>query len=238
MTGWTIGALTALLVLTACAQEPDFGRTTPGLIDRLDAAFISEPAGGSALPMTAAEAELRGLSANLLAPRAPAENDRLFGLTRMLDGPAPTALSGIGYYDALRAQRPASGEALIAAVAADADADTAQMERFVMVARQVTEADAARAQDLQAVPAGGDKARARVAENGRVIDDTGNALAARLGAYRIAFAHARADAPNAERLDVLEAALDRMGDQLAMMDRNALAHAVVVSDVRGGPSKS
>lgn len=247
--GLKIAGLLALVALGACAQEPDFGRARPALIERVDAAFVSGTANEPALPMTAAESELRGIAANLCIGRPLAENDHLFGLTKLLDGGRPPTTPSLGYYERLRARMPASGEALVDAIAADVDADTAAMERFAAISQTVVDADDARAQDLRPPPshdaaAAYDgpgafaKARARIAENGRIIDDTGNTLAARLVAYRTALGQVRLDAPVAERIRVLEAAIGRMGEQLALMDRNALAHAVVVNDLKSGPSKS
>jgi hypothetical protein len=236
MTGWKIAGALCLAALGACAQEPDFAAPRPGLVQRIDAAFNSATVNVPSLPMTGAERDLRSIAANLADGRPAPERDRTFALPAWIDAPAPAASSG--YYDRLRARRPATAVTLVDMIAADADADTAVMERFVTVAHVVVEDDGARLREMQAAPAGAADVCDRVGENGRIIDETGNILAARLADYRAALLHVRIDAPEAERLDVLEAAIDRMGDQLALMDRNALAHTVVVSDLKATGAKS
>ncbi|HEX7775649.1 MAG TPA: hypothetical protein VF449_03895 [Parvibaculum sp.] len=212
--GWKIAGALCFAALGACAQAPDFAAPRPGLVQRIDTIFASDTIAAPVLPMTAAERDLRGLAANLAVPTADADD-----------------------YQRLRARTGGSAEGLIDAIAADADTDTAGMERFAGISQTVVEADRMRARNLQTVPPGAAEVRARIGENGRIIEDTGNALAARLIAYRRALGRARIDAPDADRLAVLEGAIERMAAQLALMDRNALAHNVIVSDLNGGPSK-
>jgi hypothetical protein len=235
--GWKIASLLGATALAACAQEPDFGYAQPSLLDRFVVTASSTAIGEPALPMTVPETDLRGMAANLAASRPAPESDRYFGLTNVIA--ASALVPGASYYDRLRARMPASGEALVNAIAADVDADTAAMERFVEVSQAVVAADAVRARAIApyAVPDVSAGVRARIAENGRLIDGTGNALAARFAAYRTALDRARRDAPAEERLATLEGAIARMNAQLLLMDRNALAHNVIVSDLKVGPTK-
>lgn len=235
--GWKLACLLGAMTLAACAQAPDFSPAPPNLLDRIAAATSSAAVGEPALPMTVAEMDLRGMAANLAADRPAPESGRGFGLTNWMGGKSDAPVGG--YYDRLRARMPASGEALVNAIAADVDADTAAMERFVEVSQAVVAADAVRARMI-APDANSDlskKVRARIAENGRFIDGTGNALAARYLAYNDALDRARRDAPAEERLATLEGAIRRMSVQLSLMDRNALAHNVVLSDLRDAAPK-
>lgn len=239
-------AVVAALILGACAQEADFGRHRPNLIDRLEAAVLADPDAPASLPLTGAERDLRDVAANLAAERAAPDLDGLSGLARWASALGTEDVSAsLRYYRRLRTRHPASSASLLNALADDIEADVVDMERFATLAGDVTAADRARADGLlgrgaaaSAVsydgPGAFAAARGRVGENGRIVHDTSNVLASRLVGYRTALAHARLDAPVPELLAVAEGAIRDMEARMAMVDEIAVRHQAVTASLAGG----
>ncbi|HMM15392.1 MAG TPA: hypothetical protein PKA57_12260 [Parvibaculum sp.] len=239
-------AALAVLLLGACAQEPDFGRYRPGLLERLDAASNDRTPDAAPLATTGAERDLRTMAANLSAERPAADDGRLWGIAQWAAKPADDGTpASLRYYKRLRAQHPTSPASLLNALAGDIQADTMDMDRFAAICGEVIAADRARGTELlgqgasaSAVSYDGPSAfagvRARIDENGRIIGRTANVLASRLVGYRTALAHARLDAPSPEYLAVVEAAIEDMEARMALIDRMSVSHESVLAALRGG----
>jgi hypothetical protein len=237
-------AAMAAIMLSGCAQDPDLGRYRPTALERVRAAFGDEEQ-SAALALTDSEAELRRMSANLMSPRPAPEKHRFWPVDMASGGTQVPA--NLDYYMRLRAQHPTSPDALVNALGDDIEADTVQMDLFSSICEQVVAADGERADDLLGHPANravvdldgpGSFAavRARLGENGRIIDATATVLAQRLVSYRTALAHARLDAPVHDRLDAIADAIRRMDDRLAAIDRSAVRHEAMEDALAGGAS--
>jgi len=241
-------AMLAALLLSACAQAPDFGRERPGAFD-LVANSVFAAAGEPRempLPLTDAERDLRRISQNLLrekpaAPSGPMA-DALAWIETQSSSPTP---GNLRYYEMLSLAHRGSPVSLVNAMGDDIAADTVEMDLFATALDEVIAADGARANgflgtgDMQATigyegPAAFARVRGRVAENGQTIEETVSALAARLVGYRVALAHARFDAPVGDRLAVVEEAISGMEARVAALDRGAVRHAAIMESMSPG----
>lgn len=238
-------AAIAALFLSACAQDPDFGRYRPTPFERIGAMLNSGKTGPS-LSLTDAEENLRRISANLVSERPAPEDDRLFGLTHLADAEV-VAPPSLGYYMRLRVQHPKSPVALLNALADDVASDTALMSQFEGRCEEINQADRMRADGLLGAPtslttialenpASFVNVRARLEENGRLIDTTAAILARRLVSYRTALAHARLDAPVPEKLAVVADAIRQMEENLTLLENDAVHHQAIEASVAGGAS--
>ncbi|MCE9649571.1 MAG: hypothetical protein K8R18_08115 [Parvibaculum sp.] len=239
-------AACAALCLTACAQEPDLGRYKPSAFQRINAVFSSPERDGAMLPPTDAEVELGLTAANLVSERPAREDDRLASLTNMM-GTEIVAPPSLGYYMRLRAHHPTGLTALINAIADDVTSDTMLMEQFAPICERVNDADRERADALvgapssattvaQENPASFATVRARLENNGRLIDTVADTLARRLVSYRTALAHARLDAPVPDRLAVVAEAIRLMDERLVLLERDAVRHQAIEASAAGGAS--
>lgn len=245
---WRNASLAAIaaLLLSACAQNPDFGRYKPGALQRINAAFSGPDKAGPSLPLTGAETDLRQLSANLVSARPAPEDDRLFGLANMM-GTEVVAPQSLGYYMRLRRQHPTGLAALVNALGDDVTADTMLMNQFTAICEGINEADRGRADGLIGAPAAmttialEDPAsfanvRAWLEDNGRLIDTTADILARRLVSYRTALAHARIDAPMPDELAVVAEAIRRMEENLTLLERESVRHQAIEASAASGAS--
>lgn len=246
---WAEKAVAAAIVavfLSACAQDPDFGRYRPTAFERINAVFSSAEKDGPVLPLTDNEVELSKISTNLLAERPAREDDRLSTLTS-LTGTEIVAPPSLGYYMRLRARHPTSLTALVNAIADDVSSDTMLMNQLAPICEDINEADQSRADALLGAPTSATtialedpasfrNVRARLESNGRLIDTTADTLARRLVSYRTALAHARLDAPVPDRLAAVAEAIRQMEESLILLERDAVRHqAIEASASNRGP---
>lgn len=237
-----LAALVALLV-SACAQDPDFGRYRPTPLERLNAVFSGMEKIDPALPLTNDEIELHRISDNLVSERPVRESGYRFVLPDM-KGSTNVAPPSSGYYMRLRERHPTSPSALINALSDDVLADTVMMDQLAPICAGINEADQSRADALVGAPSAATaialekpaafaNVRTRLEDNGRLIDITAAALARRLVSYRTALAHARLDAPEAESLATAADAIRWMEESLTLLEREAVRHQSIEAFARG-----
>ncbi len=229
-----LAAIVAGLV-SACAQDPDFGRYQPTPLDQFNAAFSGVKKDGPALPLTNDEIELHRISDNLVSKRPVGTSGYAFGLPDMTTGSKSIPPPSSGYYMRLRELHPTSLSALINAISDDVSADIVMMDQLAPICADINDADQSRADALVGASSAATtialekptlfaNVRARLEDNGRLIDITADALARRLVSYRTALAHARLDAPEPERLAAVAEAIRQMEESLTLLERDAVRH--------------
>ena len=204
------GSLAAALLLTACAQQGDFGRPAPSawneLIDAtgtIAASARGEPA--SFFPLTDEERTLRERAWRFLMPadtRA-AFGDVLANLTRARVLPPTQGLRSVEYYHASIVSEPfRSPYSRYRRLSDDATADGRLVPPFAAIAAQVLEADAFR---LRSLPLAKNldeddlrNAAMRVAENRCLIAWVRLEAGLRVLRYRYALEHFAIEMPGRE----------------------------------------
>lgn len=249
---WKGSGLMALmaLMLTACAQQADFGRDTPTAFDRLEEKTLTYLGEGHevSLPLTSAERDLRAMSSDFATGSVASRKGAFAAMTAWVEAqvtePTPASLA---YYEALSNRHRASPVSLVNALGDDIAVDNARMDMIAPVCDEVIAGDRSRADELlgaehtRAVldyegPGAFAKAQARIGENDVLIDKTVNALASRLVGYRVALAHAQLDAPVEDRLVMVEKALSDMEAHVEIMAASALRHAAIMDALKAGAS--
>ncbi|MGB3808895.1 MAG: hypothetical protein WA943_02300 [Parvibaculum sp.] len=238
-------AAIAVLLLSGCAQDPDLGRYRPNVFDRVQAIFAGEQGVDTQLPLTDAEVGLRQLAANLMSERPVPDDDYLSRLEN-LNRTEASASASLAYYLRLRARYPTSLAALANALSDDVMSDTTLMGQFTAICSEINAADQARADSLHGAPTStttialDDPAsfvnlHPRLEQNGYLIDTTADVLARRLVSYRTALAHMRIDAPQMDEFAGVTAAIRRMDEALATLEREAVRHQAIEAFASGRP---
>ncbi len=206
-------ALTAAFftaLLTACAQEGDFGRPKAGawnsLVETtgtLAARERGEPA--SAFPLTDDEQTLRARAWRFLMPAAPeaAFRDVIANLTRARVLPPSWRPGDVAaYHDGLVAEAARSPVSRYRRLSEDATADARLIPPFAAIAARVIDADALRLRSLPFAKALDDvdvrNAAMRVAENRCLIAWVRLETAERTARYRYALEHLVIEVPGPE----------------------------------------
>lgn len=239
-----MAALVAVLV-SACAQDPDFGRYRPTPLEQFSAAFSGVEKIDPALPLTNNEIELHRISDNLNSERPVRESRYLFPLPDAWLSKSVVPPSS-GYYTRLRERHPTSLSALINAIADDVSADVVMLDQLAPICADINDADQSRADALVGAPSAATtialekpasfaNVRARLENNGLLIDITADALARRLVSYRTALAHARLDAPEPERLAAVAEAIRQMEESLTLLERDAVRHQSIEAFAKRAP---
>lgn len=234
-------ALMAMFCLAGCAPQPDFGRYQP---DGWTLLTSDQGQSAHALVLTPAEAGLRSVSDGLVEEPHAADVPFLNRIGNHLSETSDTSPSR-RYYQRLRAMHPTSLVALVNMMDDDVRIDTVRLAQFVELSEEVSRADSDRAEGLAAAPTARTTiaseipqaflgVRARVSENGDVIDTVHEIMMARIVSYRTALAHARLDTAETLELDQVAAAINELDEQLTRLDQVAVRHAEIKQSLLPG----
>ena len=236
--------LCAVLVLSACAQKADLGRDTQNRWSDLVTRVTTGGASTSALAETSAEQYLRAQAATIGTEPSASKPDLLARVSATF-GKEETVAPSLVYYTKLRAAHPTSLVSLVNTIGDDVQIDTVRLVQFTNICDDVNNADATRAEGLIGAPTAKTSiasedplafrgARARLSENGQVIDTTFRTMEARLVSYRTALAHARLDSDETVDMDGVEAAIRRLDDELTRLDGAAQRHQAIRLSLMSG----
>lgn len=222
------GAL-AIVLLTSCAQQGDFGRPKPGvwnsLIDTTGTVVAherGEPA--SLLPLTDDEQDLRNRAWRFLMPADTREAflDILANLTRArVLPPSWRPDDPARYFDAILTPDFRSPVSRYRKLTDDAVADARLVPPFAGLAARVFDADARRLRSLPFARTLDDadirRAAMRVAENRCLVAWVRLETGSRLESYRYALEHLFADAPDPSAAEA-ERALAMLAGRRPLLD--------------------
>lgn len=225
-------AFCAALTLAACARQGDLGRDSPdtGWAKLADLAT----GGDQELVHTPAEQDLRARASNLGTEPSAINHDFLTRVSRSFEKDVPVAPSLV-YYSKLRAVHSTGLVSLVNTIGDDVQIDTVRLAQFNNICDEVNNTDALRAEGLIGAPsakttiasedpAAFRDARARLIENGEVIDNVFATMEARLVSYRTALAHARLDGDGTVDMDAVAAAILGLDHELTRLDHAARRH--------------
>jgi hypothetical protein len=230
-----IWMLMAALCLSACAPKADLGRYTPNGLTKL----VDWTTGGAEAPngliLTPAENDLRATVTMILEEPHASNPNVLTKASAVFLSQDATPPSQI-YYARLRGIHPTSLAALVNMIGNDAQVDTVRLQQLLALCDEVNRADAMRAENLTAAPTAkttiaNEKpraflgVRARVSDNGDVINNALRTMETRIVSYRTALAHARLDTDETLALDQVSRVIDELDEQVTRLDIAAKRHS-------------
>lgn len=230
-------AFCAALSLSACAQKADLGRYNQDSWSDLVTQVTGSGTAKGALAETPAEQDLRVQAGSISTEPSASEPDLLQRVSRTFEREEPVAPSLV-YYTKLRAAHPTSLISLVNTIGDDVQIDTVRLAQFTNICDEINNADAVRAEGLIGAPSAKTSiasedpvafrgVRARLSENGQVIDNIFMMMESRLVSYRTALAHARLDGDESVNMDVVAAAIRRLDDELTRLDHAAQRHQAI-----------